>query len=122
MKLFPPLTFAAILLVSACAGSQLEKEDIQTPVATLSMSPVHSYQCDSGETITATYPSSESATIQYQGSDHAMQIAISGSGARYVGGELEWWTKGSGPGSNGTLFHHMPDGTSGEMIELCTES
>jgi len=51
-----------------------------------------------------------------------MQIAMSASGARYVGGELEWWTKGSGSGSEATLFSHLPDGTSGESVEVCIES
>lgn len=59
--------------------------------------------------------------VQYKGSSYNMQIAVSGSGSRYVGGELEWWAKGSGPGSVSTLFRHMADGTSGELIEFCTE-
>jgi membrane-bound inhibitor of C-type lysozyme len=82
---------------------------------------VHNYRCESGEAIAATYPSTDSATVQYKGGNYNMHIAVSGSGARYVGGELEWWTKGAGPGSEGALFHHMADGTSGERIELCTE-
>ena len=60
---------------------------------------MHNYQCESGETILATYRSTDSARVQ---------IAVSGSGARYVGGGLEWWTKGSGAESEGTLFRHMP--------------
>ncbi|MGV8923351.1 MAG: MliC family protein, partial [Thermomonas sp.] len=43
----------------------------------------------------------------------------SGSGARYVGSDLEWWTKGSGSGSEGTLLRHQADGTSGEIVESC---
>lgn len=50
-----------------------------------------------------------------------MTIAISASGARYVGGGLEWWTKGSGPGSAGTLFRHVNDGT-GEIVEQCVQA
>lgn len=122
MKILVPLAFASILLVSACAGSPQDKVDTQTPVAAPSTSSVHSYRCKSGETIAATYPSTDSATVQYKGIKYNMQIAVSGSGSRYVGGELEWWTKGSGPGSEGTLFRHMADGTSGEIIELCIES
>lgn len=121
MKLLASLTFASILLVSACAKSPQDKVAVQTPVAAPSTSSVHNYRCESGETIATSYPSTDSATVQYKGSNYNMQIAVSGSGARYVGGELEWWTKGSGPGSEGTLFRHMADGTSGESIELCTE-
>lgn len=121
MKILVPLTFASILLVPACASSPQDKVDVQTHLTAPSTSSVHNYRCESGETIAAAYSSTDSATVQYKGSSYNMQIAISGSGARYVGGELEWWTKGSGPGSEGTLFRHMADGTSGEIIELCTE-
>ena len=83
---------------------------------------MHNYRCESGEAIAANYTSTDSATIQYKGSTYRMQIAVSGSGARYVGGGLEWWTKGSGAGSEGTLFRHNVDGTSGDSVEICTES
>ena len=72
--------------------------------------------------IAATYPSTDSAKINYKGSDYSMQIAVSASGARYVGGGFEWWTKGSGAGSEAILFHHMADDTSGSIVELCSES
>ncbi len=121
MKIIVPLTFVSILLVSACTSSSPDEVDARTPVVAPSPSSVHTYRCESGQTIAATYPSTDSATVQYKGSNHNMQIAVSASGSRYVGGELEWWTKGSGPGSEGTLFRHMADGTSGESIELCTE-
>lgn len=122
MRILVTLTFASILLVSACASSPQGTVNAQTRVAAPSTSSVHNYRCESGETIAATYPSTDSATVRYKGSNYNMQIAVSGSGSRYVGGELEWWTKGSGPGSEGTLFRHLADGTSGEIIELCTES
>jgi membrane-bound inhibitor of C-type lysozyme len=46
-------------------------------------------------------------------------LFVSASGARYVGGGLEWWIKGSSPGSEGTLFRYVADGTAGESIEHC---
>lgn len=122
MKLLVSFTLSSALLVSACSGSPQDNADVQAPAAAPPATSVHNYRCESGETIAATYPSAESATVQYKGSNHKMQIAVSGSGARYVGGGLEWWTKGSGPGSEGTLFLHGADGTSGEIIEFCKES
>ena len=113
MKIIDSLAISSILLLSACASSPQEPEGAQASAATPSTSSVHNYRCESGEAITATYPSTDSATVQ---------IAVSGSGARYVGGELEWWTKGSGTGSVGTLFRHNADGTSGDSVEVCTES
>ncbi|MBV6425118.1 MAG: hypothetical protein NAOJABEB_02932 [Steroidobacteraceae bacterium] len=122
MKVLDHFGFASVLLVSACASSPLDKEAGQTPGATSPVASAHNYRCESGETIVATYPSTDSATVQYKGNSYIMLIAVSGSGSRYIGDELEWWTKGSGTGSVGTLFRHNPDGTSGESIELCKES
>lgn len=122
MKIQLLSTFVSIVLVSACAGAPQDKAGVQTPVAAPATSSVHNYRCKSGEAIAAAYPSTDSATVQYKGRNYNMRIAVSGSGARYVGGGLEWWTKGSGPGSEGTLFRHMADGRSGNSIELCTAS
>ena len=118
MRTLTPIAFASILLISACERSPSIDKDQQAPVAA-STSNAHNYRCDSGETIAATYASTDAATVSYKGSDHKMEIAVSGSGARYVGSDLEWWTKGSGSGSEGTLFRHQADGTSGEIVESC---
>lgn len=48
-----------------------------------------------------------------------MGLTISASGARYVGNGLEWWTKGAGAGSEGTLFRHGNDGATEETFERC---
>jgi membrane-bound inhibitor of C-type lysozyme len=58
--------------------------------------------------------------VQYKGTTYHMKIAISASGSKYVAPEFIWWTKGSGPGSSGTLFSRMANGTSGEVIERCS--
>ena len=124
MKIFTSLTFASVLLISACTGtSQHQGANASKPMtgATMPASTQHTYQCESGQTIAAAYPSSDLATVQYKGSSHRMQIAVSGSGARYTGGNLEWWTKGSGAGSEGTLFRHNADDTSGEILERCKQ-
>lgn len=122
MKIIGSLAISSILLLSACASSPQEQEGATASAATSLTLSAHNYRCESGEVIIATYSSTESATVQYKGSTYSMQIAVSGSGARYVGGELEWWTKGSGTGSEGTLFRHNADGTSGDSVEVCTES
>jgi len=75
MKTGIHLTLSSVLLVSACA---------------------HNYRCESGETIATSYTSADSAALQYKGNRYDMKIAVSGSSARYVGGGLEWWVKGSG--------------------------
>ena len=121
MKIFVPLTMTSILLISGCASSAQNQVDVQAPAAIPSASSLHRYQCESGETIAAAYLSTDTARVQYKGRSYSMQIAVSGSGARYVGADVEWWTKGSGSGSEGTLFSHLADGTSGDTIERCAE-
>lgn len=119
MKIPIPLAFTFILFISACTRSPHGAADAQTQAVKPPTS-VQTYRCASGETIAATYtPASNAALVHYKGHDYAMHIAISASGARYVGGDLEWWTKGTGPGSTGILVHHMADGTSGASIENC---
>lgn len=117
MKLLAPLTLVSALLVSACAGFPQDDPGTQA----MSSPSAHHYQCESGKTIAATYSSTDSARVHYEGTTYNLHIAISASGARYVGDELEWWTKGTGRGSEGTLFQHMDDGTSGDIIERCHE-
>lgn len=79
------------------------------------------YRCNSGNIVKASYPSSTMAAVQYKGRMREMAIAVSGSGARYVGNGLEWWTKGAGSGSSATLFRHEKDGTTGDMVESCIQ-
>ncbi|CAM3831941.1 MliC family protein [Rheinheimera salexigens] len=119
MKIFIPSLLAATLLMSGCDNATQDKVAVQTPeVAPSAM--VH-YQCESGEQIAATYNSTDTAQVQYQGKKHHMQIDVSGSGSRYVGGGFEWWTKTTSQGAEGTLFQHQADGSTGESLELCTE-
>lgn len=113
MKLYAPVTLASALLLAACGSAPQNDANTQA---------VQNYQCESGKTVDATYPSNDSATIEYQGNTYSMQIAVSASGARYVGDGLEWWTKSSGPESEGILLHHLADGTSGDIVESCTKS
>lgn len=80
------------------------------------------YRCKSGRKVVASYASGTTAVVKYGSGTRKMIVAVSGSGARYVGGGLEWWTKGRGPGSEGTLFRHENDGTTGEIIEMCIQA
>lgn len=114
------VTLACALLVSACAGAPPDNAD--TPAPDSSAVSAQQYRCESGATITASYPTEDTARVKYENRRYDLQIAVSGSGARYVGDELEWWTKGAGSGAEGVLFQHKADGTTGERMELCTAS
>jgi len=53
------------------------------------------YQCDSGRQIMASYPEEgDRAVLSYQGKRLRLTRAIAASGARYVGDDHEWWSKG----------------------------
>lgn len=52
------------------------------------------YACDDGRTVQAAYPDTQTAEPTLDGQTHRLQIAISGSGARYIGDGWQWWSKG----------------------------
>lgn len=119
MKTAIALTLSSMVL-AACASTGHDPASGQA-MSSPAADAIHNYRCESGEQISASYPDTDSAIVEYRGTRYDMTVAVSGSGARYVGGGLEWWTKGSGAGAAGTLFRHQPDGTSGDMVESCEE-
>jgi len=66
---------------------------------------VTTYVCAGGERLTAGYPDASTAVIDYRGHAYTLKIARSGSGARYTGYGLQWWTKGL---EHGTLAQLKP--------------
>ncbi len=118
----PGLALAAAMLAAACTSPGAPRDHPAEARASSAAARVYTYRCESGETISAAYPDTDSATVHYKQQRYAMRIAVSASGARYVGGGLEWWTKGSGPGAPGTLLRHLADGSSGDIVESCAQS
>lgn len=82
MRLKPVLLIAPTLLLG-CQTS--------TPNATAK---VVTYTCDDGRTVQAIYPDTRSAVITVDGQTHHLHTAVSADGARYVGDQWQWWTKG----------------------------
>lgn len=113
------LSIALIVFLTACGqpSTDYTASTKQSSDAGLSFK----YQCESGKLIMVLYPTDSTAVVEYDNRQFKMEIAVSGSGARYVGARLEWWIKGSGEGASGTLFRHLEDGTSGEAIEQCVQ-
>ncbi|ODT87963.1 MliC family protein [Phenylobacterium sp. SCN 70-31] len=52
------------------------------------------YVCADGRIVRALYPDTETARLKLETGEQALKIAISASGARYVGQGVQWWTKG----------------------------
>ena len=65
---------------------------------TASSTPAALLHCDNGEMVQVAY-AGDMAIVHYKGRKHIMRTAISGSGARYIGDGLQWWTKGMDQGS-----------------------
>jgi membrane-bound inhibitor of C-type lysozyme len=80
--------------------------------------PKTTYHCPDGSLIEAWYPGTDTATIVYQGRSIEMTSAVSASGARYVGGSWEWWTKGMTEGTLAPLAEGESIATAGGMT--CT--
>lgn len=117
----PFLVALPMTLIGACSlfPQQPAGDEAATPARASAPAPAQIYVCESGAVINAAYPDTDSATLHYRGHTLQLKIAISASGARYVDERLEWWTKGSGPGAQGTLLRHNADGTSGDVLERC---
>ncbi|MBJ6138140.1 MliC family protein [Marinobacter litoralis] len=108
MKFFVSVALSSVFLLSACSGFQQGDAFAKR------------YECESGERVAVNYEAPDSAAVYYQGTRYDMDIAASASGARYVGGGVEWWVKGSGPDSEGLLLKHRAGGSSGDIIESCS--
>ena len=52
------------------------------------------YACADGAVLKARYPDDKTAVVEYGGQTRTLTVAMSASGARYVGEGLQWWTKG----------------------------
>ncbi|WP_042886546.1 MliC family protein [Cupriavidus necator] len=55
------------------------------------------YQCDGGKTLSVRYfnsPDNQAAVFRLDGKPVLAVTTVSASGARYIGGRYEWWTKG----------------------------
>jgi len=102
----------AALMLSACGqGAPTTRSRPAPPSMPAAGGPVNPdpvvtiYVCPGGERLTAGYPDPQTAVVDYRGHAYTLKIARSGSGARYTGLGLQWWTKGF---EHGTLAHLKP--------------
>jgi membrane-bound inhibitor of C-type lysozyme len=97
------LVAAALLPLGACKKPQAAQPPPPTTAFPPAKAPggevnppvqVLTYDCADGRVIEAGYPTQDTAVIKTP--EHSFNLAIvpSGSGARYVGYGLQWWTKG----------------------------
>lgn len=91
MTRFVPL--ALIALLTACLPKPADPV-AEAPATAAPVVPVTVYVCEDGRIVRALYPDARTAQVTLDGSVHRMTGTISGSGARYTGEGLQWWTRG----------------------------
>ena len=102
------LALTAALALSACGQANAPRTDSQPdtpPAVEGNLALATRYLCPDGSSIEATYPSADSAVLNYTGETLNLRLAESASGSRYVGDGWEWWTKGQ---TEGTLSPLQP--------------
>lgn len=52
------------------------------------------YRCADGRSVQATYANGDHARLLIDGRPYRLTVAVSASGARYLGEGWQWWTKG----------------------------
>jgi membrane-bound inhibitor of C-type lysozyme len=106
------LVTAALVGLAACNKPAAPAAAVAPPAAPSTAAPagpvnpsvaVTTYDCPGGEKLQAAYPDHETAIVTWKGHTYNLKIARSGSGARYIGYGLQWWTKGMTYGMIATL-------------------
>lgn len=124
----PPLA-AVLMSTLALAACNREAAEPATPVdqtppaatATTPAAPPIGYACESGETVMVQYPDTGTAQVAYNGQTYTLRIAPSGSGARYAGSGVEWWTASRNGLENATLSRLGPNEQVGTVVlERCS--
>lgn len=88
------------LIVSACAASSsvaATSVSINIELDDAGLTAVD-YQCSANNRLSILYVTSENdilALVPIDGEPRVFVNAVSGSGARYVAGQYEWWSKGT---------------------------
>lgn len=121
----------AVLALAACERKTEAPKPAPTPDA-LAQSPAPAtpaapavksivYACADGTVLKARYPDDKTAEVEYGGKTRTLTIAMSASGARYVGEGLQWWTKGM---TDGLVSALKPgeDVASGKPVECVAPS
>lgn len=112
--LFIPSAIMALALITLGGCASQANHEAQSAVV--------DYNCDNGQAIQARYFPPDAARVTLGERTIDMHIAVSADGARYVGGDRVWWTKGSGPGSHGTLFgYDATTDSTGDRIAFCEQ-
>jgi membrane-bound inhibitor of C-type lysozyme len=110
-------TMALLATLGACAAAHAARAPGIDGVRFPDVRTVR-YQCDGGKTLSVRYfnsPDNRAAVFRIEGKTVLAVSTVSGSGARYVGGRYEWWSKGE----QGTLRDLMQAGNAAPALAGC---
>lgn len=117
------LSCLSLIAATACSP---EAESPPAPVqpspapAQPAVPPV-SYACESGQSVTVGYPDTSTAQLTYKGQAYTLRRAQAGSGARYIGSGVEWWTATRDGSESATLSRLGPNEEVGTaVLERCS--
>jgi len=113
----------SLALVAACSQEQRDPPDpVQAPAP--DEGPVSgvaiAYDCKSGKTLSVIYAKDRTAALTYEGEAYRLRPVTSGSGARYAGEALEWWSATRDGREEGRLSRLDSEGRpQGVELERC---
>ncbi len=108
------LLFLLLLPLAAC--STPDSNDISQNLLPLPPKAT-SYQCDSGNRIIMTHPSTETVELQYKQETLSIHTTDSTDGSRYLGNGFIWSTNGQEAFLFKTNAHNEPR----DLLERCTQ-
>lgn len=125
MRLTAACTTAVSVLALTVAACSPEAESPPAPLppapVAAPVTPPVSYACESGQPISVTYPDTSTAQLTYKGQTYDLRTAPSASGARYVGGGIDWWTATRDGIESATLSRLGPNEDVGTaVLERCS--
>lgn len=122
-----PLTTLSVVALILAACSPPDEEPVTQPVqpsptqVTPSTMPVVAYACQGGQTINVQYVDDATARVSYKGATADLRLTPSGSGARYVGEQWEWWSTTRAGREQATLGRVGPnEQVSAVVLERCS--
>lgn len=124
-RLTPACTVVSILALTVAACSP-EAEQPPAPVPpspmpTAPAAPPVSYACESGQSVTVSYPDTSTAQLTYKGQSYTLRTVQAASGARYTGSGIEWWTANRDGIESATLSRLGPNEEVGAaVLERCS--
>ncbi|MGV8929318.1 MAG: DUF4232 domain-containing protein [Brevundimonas sp.] len=113
----------ALFMTAACTPEAETPPTAVTPSpepAGTTAPPV-SYACESGQSVTVTYPDTATALLTYRARSYTLLTVQSASGARYAGSGLEWWSATRDGSESATLSRLGPNEDVGvAVLERCS--